>query len=79
MANFMSEDDIDRIFSHHPPETSDVAQLHSDVRSNCRELAHWLNENLPNCPEAILAVRAIQKAMMFSNSAVAQHGLPKKD
>lgn len=75
MSKYLSDDVINNIFSYHPPTNSSVADLHADIRAKCRELAHWFNHHLPACPEATLAIRQLQQAMMYGNSAVAQHGI----
>lgn len=65
--------DVDRIFSFHPATASETAQLHEEVRSKCREVAIFFRDNLPDSPERILAIRKLQEAMMYANSAVAQY------
>lgn len=78
MARYLSEEVIDSIFSYHAPQGEEIKIAHEDVREKCRELAHWLNEHLPACPESTLAIRSLQEVMMYGNSALAQHGLPKE-
>ena len=71
---YLKREDIDSIFSHHPPTKPGTAEAHDEVRKDVRELAHKWNESLPGSPEATLAIRYLQKAMMFANSAIAQDG-----
>lgn len=72
--------DIDQVFSFHPPATPAVGELHDSVRTKCRELAHWLDENLPGSPEATTAIRKLQETMMHANAAIAIHTpKPRKD
>lgn len=65
--------DIDSIFSHHPPTASETVQLHEEVRSKCKEVAIFFRDNLPDSPEKTLAIRKLQEAMMYGNSAAAQY------
>lgn len=70
---YLTEADIDSIFSHHAPTSPEQVAEHEQVRAEVRALAHRWNTDLPGSPEATLAIRALQKAMMFANSAIAQH------
>lgn len=70
---YLKSEDIDSIFSHHPPLNEEVVKEHERVRAEVRALAHRWNTDLPGSAEATLAIRCLQKAMMFANSAIAQH------
>lgn len=65
--------DIDSIFSFHPPKSDETALAHDNVRSGVRQLAREWNSLLPASAEKTLAIRHLQQAMMFANSAVAQY------
>lgn len=65
--------DLESIFSHHPPSDNSVAELHADVRLECKHLAYSFKEALPDSPEKTLAIRKLQEAMMYANSAIAQY------
>jgi hypothetical protein len=65
--------DIESIFSHHPPRSDEVATLHAEVRSEIRLVAHFFQAELPDSPEKTLAIRKLQEAMMYANSAIAQY------
>lgn len=65
--------DIDSIFSFHPPANEDTAKLHDLVRFTVREVAKEWNRILPASAEKTLAIRKLQEAMMFANSAVGQY------
>lgn len=67
--------DIEQIFSHHPPKDEDTMVAHANVRSLIRAVAHELNDHLQDSPEKTLAIRKLQEAMMFANSAIAQYGV----
>lgn len=67
--------DIERIFSHHPPRGEEVRASHAQVRLECKSVALIFDELLPESPEKTLAIRHLQMAMMFANSAIAQYGV----
>jgi hypothetical protein len=73
MSNFMDREYVERIFTHHPPKSEDTVKAHEKVRSDVLELALGWIEELPDSAEKTLAIRALQKAMMFANSAIAQN------
>lgn len=73
MAFGLSEEDIDNIFSFHPPKNEDVAAAHEQVREGCRELAQDLKALCPDSPEQTTAIRKLQEAMMYANAAIALH------
>lgn len=66
--------DIEEIFSHHPPRDESVQSAHDRVRSEVKLVAYMFKAELPTCPEKTLAIRKLQEAMMYANSAIAQHG-----
>lgn len=70
----MYELDIDSIFSYHPPKNENVAQSHEVIRSAMRDAASFVKHVVPDSAEKTLAIRHLQMAMMFANSAIAQHG-----
>lgn len=63
-------DEIDRRFSYHPPPPNRAA-LHEDLRGAFRELAHVLNETLPEGREKALALTQLQDSLMWTNAAIA--------
>lgn len=65
--------DIERIFSYHAPLNSETRTKHEDVRTVMRNAAEYFSNVLPDCPEKTLAIRKLQEAMMYANSAIAQH------
>ncbi len=66
--------DIESIFSYHPPRDASVAQMHQDIRDILKSVAEAFQADLPECAEKTLAIRKLQEAMMYANSAIAQHG-----
>ena len=48
--------------------------MHTEVRTRHRELAHWVNDHVPDSRESSLALTALQESMMWCNAAIAIHG-----
>lgn len=65
--------DVDSIFSYHAPSSPAVAELHDAVRYEMGVTARFIRDNVPASAEKTLAIRHLQMAMMFANSAVAQY------
>jgi hypothetical protein len=62
-------------FTHHPPPTTPIANLHERTRSAAFDLAMFINENIPDSPEKELSITKIEEAMMWANAAIARnHG-----
>jgi hypothetical protein len=65
--------DLESIFSHHPPLNSETRVAHEDARAVCFNAANEFELLLPDSPEKTLAIRRLQEAMMYANSAIAQY------
>lgn len=75
----MTDEDILRIFTYHPA-TEVTGPLHDQIRNLLHDTAAQLVQLVPDCPERVLAVRALQQAMMFANAGIAIHTpLPKEE
>lgn len=70
----MFHDDVERIFTYHAPDAGKVV-AHEAVRDACRFAAHELVQIMVESPEATLAIRKLQEAMMYANAAIAIHGV----
>lgn len=70
MANFVSDEQLDNWFKHHPP-TGDAIAAHEEIRHASRELAAVFQRVIPECPDKTVALRAVREAMMAANAAVA--------
>ena len=64
--------DISDRFSAHQADIS-KAEHHNLVRSHCKELAFWLNDNLPEGREKALAMTYLEEVMMWANAGLARH------
>jgi hypothetical protein len=68
---FTTSEELDRWFGHTPPSTPEIGQAHEHIRSNFRDLAGFLSELLPECPDKTVALRALREAMYHANACVA--------
>ena len=64
---------IAKCFDHHPPSSDAVALQHEEVRENCRDLAQYLQDNLPVSREKSLALTNLEQAMFWANAAIARN------
>ena len=67
----MSNIEIEARHAYHQPKTEETAQLHEAVRDKTKELALWLDQNLPQSREKTMALTKVQEAMWAANAAVA--------
>jgi len=68
----MDAADINNRFAYHGQGDPDRASKHTVIRSNCRVLADFFNETLPEGREKSLAVTRVEEAMFWANAAVAR-------
>ncbi|MEU8196354.1 hypothetical protein AB0C10_21460 [Microbispora amethystogenes] len=68
----MTADDIANRFDFHPADTIQRAAAHQSIRAECRDLAEWLNENLPESREKAQAITHLEEVMFWANAAVAR-------
>jgi hypothetical protein len=68
----MEAADINNRFEFHPADEEKAAN-HECVRQMCCELAHSLNELLPEGREKSLAITNLEETMMWANAALARH------
>lgn len=69
----MLHTEVKRIFAFHPADTEEKRELHEAVRDMAFVLADWINDSIPDSAEKTLAIRKVQEAMFYANSAIAQH------
>lgn len=63
--------EVERRFSFHPPKDASVGEQHSNVRGRCKELAHWIIDNVPGGHAQDQAIDKLNEVMMWSNAAIA--------
>ncbi len=68
----MDSADLENRFAYHPPATAAKREAHASVRAECRRLADFLNERLPEGREKSLAVTHLEETMMWANAALAR-------
>jgi hypothetical protein len=73
----MQSEDIDNRFTYHPPTSAQVP-IYEEVRTRCRELAHWLNDIVPEGREQSLAVTHLEETVFWANAGIARQALPDR-
>lgn len=68
----MQTNDIDNRFDFHPATTAEKRGDHGSVRNACAELAHFINEHVPEGREKALAITNLEQAMFWANAAIAR-------
>jgi hypothetical protein len=64
--------EIEHRFAFHPATTAEKRDEHTSVRQNCRRLADFLNEQLPEGREKALAITNLEHVMFWANAAIAR-------
>jgi len=70
----LSHEDVETIFTFHPPKDEETGNRHDRIREVCRTAAHHIKDLTPDSAEQTTAIRKLQEAMMHANAAVAIHG-----
>jgi hypothetical protein len=70
----MAPEDIAHRFAFHPANTEEKRDAHTSVRQQCRQLADFLNEALPEGREKSLAITHLEEVMFWGNAALARQG-----
>lgn len=68
----MQSADIQNRFAFHPATTAEKRGDHTAVRTHCADLAHFINEHVPDGREKALAITHLEETMMWSNAAIAR-------
>lgn len=71
MPKFTSEAQLDEWFGYHPPSNPSIAEAHERVRAACRDLAGFLSDLLPECPDKTVTLRAVRNVMYEANTTIA--------
>ena len=69
---FSTRADIDNRFSYHPP-TPEKVTTHEQIRTECRDLAHRLDDLLPAGRDKALALTKLEEVMYAANAAIARN------
>lgn len=70
----MSTADISHRFAFHAATTEEKRNEHTSVRSRLGEVAHYLDERLPDGREKATALTKVEEAMFWANAAIARGG-----
>lgn len=66
--------DIDNRFDFHPATSAEKRGEHGSVRDACKELAHFIDKNVPPGREKACALTNLEQAMFWANAAIARNG-----
>lgn len=69
-TNLMKKEEIDNIFSYHPP-TLDQAERYHRIRQAAKHLAYVIYENTPSSADQTASIRKLRECVMTANAAVA--------
>lgn len=74
-GHFVTSNDLDRRFSHHPPPDTETGDRHSAVRQILRDAAEQI-VTLTGAPsrEQSLSLTALEESMMWANADIARKG-----
>ena len=64
--------DIDARFTYHAPK-SGQPELYEDLRGRARDLAHYVNERVPDGREKSLALTKLEEFVFWANAAIARN------
>jgi hypothetical protein len=64
--------DINNRFAFHAATTEEKRDEHTSVRQNCRQLADFLNDKLPEGREKAIAMTHLEEVMFWGNAAIAR-------
>jgi hypothetical protein len=67
----MTREEIDRRFAYHKADEDVGAKIQAS-RDAVNELAHSINENLPECREKSLAITHLEETMFWASAALAR-------
>lgn len=68
----MQTADIDHRFAFHAALDQEKRNAHSSARQLCAELAHDLNDLLPDGREKSTAITKLEEAMFWANAGLAR-------
>lgn len=72
MTQQLSEQEIEKRFTYHPPVDVRVRAAHDDVRALFKAVAQTLNDRLPAGRETALAFTTLEEAAMWCHAAIAR-------
>jgi hypothetical protein len=61
----LNKEEIDYIFSHHPPSHPGIAAAHNDFREACKMMANVIETLVPDTDEKDEAIKRLQEVMFW--------------
>lgn len=71
----MNIEDLDNRFAFHAAPDDEKRMAHTSVRAACAELAHFINDQLPDSREKSLAITNLEQVMFWANAGLARPDL----
>lgn len=68
------EDEMDKVFTYHPPDDDQVGR-YKRIREAAKEFATVIVECAPSCADRSAALRHVRDAVMNTNASIALNGL----
>jgi hypothetical protein len=69
----ITDDDLERRFNYHPPNTEEKVDRHQRVRAACLKAAgEVVDATGPQSREQSLAITKLEEAMYWANAAIAR-------
>jgi hypothetical protein len=69
----VTQDDLDKVFDHHPPSNQDVVEAHEAIRRAAKAFAYNIIVLVPEGREQSMALTDCENAMMHANAGIARH------
>lgn len=66
----MTLDEIENLFSYHPPHGDQVFRYQA-IRDKAKELAQIIIASTPKCADQTAAIRKLRESVMTANAAIA--------
>lgn len=68
MSKFLSEENIESLFTYRRWTEAEV-EAYRPLREEAKQLAHHINEVVPDCPQKTRAINALHEAVYLVNTA----------
>ena len=72
----MNQDDIDRIFDTHRPQSIEDELAHEQVRQAFKDMARLVS-NLPDGRERSIVMTKLEEASFFAHAAIGRGSVPR--
>lgn len=66
-----TDQQLENRYCYHPPK-GDQTERYAAIRARCLDLAKFIRDNTPCCPDQSLALTALDDVMFRSNAAIAR-------